>query len=170
MLFFTGDEHHGHFNVLKYCNRPYATVEEMNQDLIKKHNEVVTPQDLTLHVGDFTLKNTDFAHSIIKQLNGSHTFLIGSHDYWLKKKGLQIWEKTIEGTHIVACHYAMHVWPRSHYNSWHVFGHAHGRLSLPGKRHDVGVDNNNFYPVSFESLSKIMSCKENNPNLIIHGY
>ncbi len=138
----------------------------MNHTIISRHNELVTPQDHTIHCGDFTLRNEKFAQSIIKQLNGTHTFLIGSHDYWLKKKGLQIWEKTIEGTHIVACHYAMHVWPRSHFNSWHVFGHSHGRLNLSGKRYDVGVDNTGFYPVSYGSLVEIMEGKSDNFNLI----
>ena len=62
------------------------------------------------------------------------------------------------------CHYAMHVWPRSHYNSWHIFGHSHGALSLPGKRWDVGVDNNNYMPVSMSQLRIIMDKKSDNIN------
>jgi calcineurin-like phosphoesterase family protein len=142
----------------------------MNHDLITKHNEIVTPQDHTIHVGDFTLRNTDFAQSIIKQLNGNHTFLLGSHDYWMKKKGLQIWEKKIDDKYVVASHYPFYVWPRSHYNSWHVYGHVHGNLDLPGKRYDVGVDNNEFYPVPFEVLRNIMYYKEDNRNLVKKRY
>ncbi len=134
----------------------------MNQDLIQKHNEVVTEQDHTIHLGDFTLRNKKFAQSIIKQLNGTHTFLLGSHDYWLQKNSLQIWEKRVEKEYIIACHYAMHTWPRSHYGSWHIFGHSHGNLKLPGKRYDVGVDNNQYYPISFEDLAVIMTAVEKN--------
>jgi calcineurin-like phosphoesterase family protein len=166
VIFFTADQHFDHYNIIKYCTRPYSNTDEMNHDLITKFNEVVTPQDRTIHVGDFTLKGTSFAQSIIKQLNGTHTFLLGSHDYWMKKKGLQIWEKKVEGSYIVACHYALHTWPRSHFNSWHVFGHSHGNLQLSGKRHDVGVDNNAFYPVSYSSLAEIMDGKSDNFNLV----
>ena len=169
MIFFTSDQHYSHHNVIKYCDRPFQNTDAMNHALISNHNEVVTPQDHTVHVGDFTLKNTPFAQSIIRQLNGSHTFLLGSHDYWMKKKGLQIWEKKVEASYIVACHYALHTWPRSHFNSWHVFGHSHGNLDLPGKRYDVGVDNNAFYPVSYSSLKEIMAGKGDNFNLVKKG-
>lgn len=166
MIFWTADQHYDHYNIIKYCNRPYTNTDEMNHDLITKHNEVVTPQDHTIHVGDFTLRNTSFAKDIIRQLNGNHTFLIGSHDYWLKKKGLHIWQKKIEGEFIVACHYALRVWHKSHYNSWHVFGHSHGNLLPQGKSWDVGVDNNGFYPVSFDQLKSIMQKMPDNNNLI----
>lgn len=169
MIFFTSDEHFDHNNIIRYCNRPFSNTDEMNHAIITNHNEVVSKNDHTVHVGDFTLRNTSFAQSIIKQLNGNHTFLLGSHDYWLKKKGLQIWEKKTENAYVVACHYAMHVWPRSHYGSVHVFGHSHGNLDLPGKRHDIGVDNNNFYPVSETYLTEIMATKSDNFNLIKKG-
>lgn len=51
----------------------------------------------------------------------------------------------------------MRTWERSYHGSWQVFGHSHGRLEPIGKQWDVGVDNNNFYPVSFDKLSSIMS-------------
>ncbi len=41
MIFFTGDEHFGHKNVIKYCNRPFSDVDEMDREIIKRHNEVV---------------------------------------------------------------------------------------------------------------------------------
>jgi len=64
--------------------------------------------------------------------------------------------KTIEGQTVVALHYAMRTWPQSHYGSWQVFGHSHGNLPPIGLQWDVGVDNNNFYPVSFDELKIIM--------------
>ena len=109
---------------------------------------------------------TEPAKEVIKQLNGSHTFLIGNHDSWLKNKGRDIWQKTINGQIIVACHYPMRVWNCSHYNSWQVFSHPHGKLKPLGKQWDVSVANNNYYPVSFEKLQDIMATAEDNFNLI----
>jgi len=155
MYWFTADEHYGHFNIIKYCNRPFASVIEMDETIIKNHNAIVNLSDTVIHVGDFTLGKKERAGLYIKQLKGNHVFIQGSHDYWLKN-AVQIWERTIEGIHIVACHYAMRRWSKSHYGSWQIYGHSHGNLQPEGLQYDVGVDNNNFYPVSFEDLKKIM--------------
>jgi len=62
----------------------------------------------------------------------------------------------------------MLVWDKSHFNSWQLFGHSHGMLSLAGlgKQFDVGVDNNDFYPVSFDQLLGIMKERPDNSNYI----
>lgn len=174
--FFTADEHYFHKNIIKYCNRPFSNVSEMNETIIKMHNSIVTNNDITIHAGDFSLGKKEETNEVIKQLNGNHIFLNGSHDYWLKGKQNihEILEKNFfyEGTkekfHIIVCHYCLRIWPRSHYNSWHVYGHSHGSLQSIGKSHDVGVDNNNFSPVSLTKLIEIMKDKEDNPNLIKH--
>ena len=160
MYWFTADEHYGHYNIIKYCERPFKTVEEMDETLIANHNEVVQKTDIVIHVGDFTLVKKDRASEYIQRLTGNHIFLLGSHDRWLNNNARQIWEKRIEGQVIVACHYAMRRWPRSHYGSWQVYGHSHGGLPPVGKQYDVGVDNNNFYPVSFYQLRDIMEKQE----------
>ena len=165
MYFFTADEHYYHKNIIKYCNRPFANVENMNRALIGRHNEVVSNTDTVVHAGDFTLAKGDLVQSVIRKLNGNHVFLQGSHDHW-NKKLRQIWERTIEGQYIVICHYAMRTWARSHYNSWQLFGHSHGTLEPVGKQWDIGVDNNNFFPVSFEQLGEIMAGRPDNPNRI----
>jgi len=78
----------------------------------------------------------------------------------------EIWEKTIEGQHIVVCHYAMRTWGKSHWNSWQLHGHSHGMLESIGKQYDVGVDCNDFYPVSFDKIKIIMESKQDNMNYI----
>ena len=166
--FFSADEHYFHKNVLKYCNRPFSTVDEMNHTLISNNNSIVTDNDYVIHIGDFTLASRGAAESIIKQLKGQHIFIIGSHDRWLNNKGKQIWERTIENQHIVCCHYPMYSWPRSHYNSFLCYGHHHGRLKVPCKAIDVGVDTNNFYPYSFNNVIKRMEEQPDTPGLIKH--
>ncbi len=163
MYFFTADEHYFHKNIIKYCSRPFSSVEEMNVTLISNHNEVVRKRDVVVHVGDFSFGTWEETSEIIRQLNGRHVFIQGDHDSWMKKARkevyldiIQIWEKIFRGQWIIACHYPMLSWPRSYHGSWQVFGHVHGRLSLDklGRQWDVGVDNNNFYPVSFTQLEK----------------
>ena len=168
MYFFTADEHYGHKKVIAYNNRPFSSIEEMDKQLICNFNEVVTPQDVTVHAGDFCWLNKadQVQKKYLSKLNGTHILLIGSHDHWQPSSGKYIWRKRIDNNLIMVCHYAMLTWECSHYNSWQLFGHSHGRLQLPGKQHDIGVDNNNYYPVSYEQIVKIMKTKEDNWNYI----
>ena len=168
MYWFTADEHYGHKNIIKYCDRPFHTIKEMDDVIISNFNSVVGKNDTTIHAGDFCwCNNIKDASEYIKRLHGNHVFIKGSHDHWMPNSAKYIWRKTIEGQFIMVCHYAMRTWERSHYNSWQLFGHSHGRLEPVGKQHDIGVDNNDFEPVSFEELRLIMdNCREDNPNLV----
>jgi calcineurin-like phosphoesterase family protein len=169
MKFFTADEHYGHANIVRYSNRPFSTAEEMDDVLIANHNSVVKANDVVYHIGDFTLeKNTEKVYrKYINRLNGNHVFIAGSHDYWIpdkeKRYMLEIKEK---GFHLVLCHYAMRVWPRSHYNSFQLYGHSHGQLPPVGKQWDAGVDNNNYFPLSLDQIIEIMKNREDNFNLV----
>lgn len=161
--YFTADEHFGHGNIIKYCNRPFDSVEKMDNELIKRANSIVNKDDIVVHIGDFTLKGKKDADCYINRLNGHHIFIKGSHDYWDKKLPF-IWETKIDGIYVVACHYAMRVWPQSHYESLLFYGHSHGRLEPFKNSWDVGVDNNNYYPVSFEELLKKLNIKNSMEN------
>lgn len=157
MYFFTADEHYGHANILEYCHRPFNTVEQMDEALITNHNAIVGSNDVVVHAGDFTLKSRTAAEQIIKRLNGNHIFLRGSHDRWLPDSAKFMWRKVVAGRLIVVCHYALRTWEGAYHDSWQLHGHSHGRLEPLGLQWDVGVDNNNFYPVSFEQLAVIMA-------------
>lgn len=168
MWFFTSDEHYFHKNVIKYCNRPFVDLKEMHDELISRNNKIVKDSDIVVHLGDTSFERMKRTmDEIISKLNGNHIFLKGSHDKWLDEEFSQIWEKKIDNNYIVCCHYCLQIWPRSHYNSWHLFGHSHGYLdNITGKRLDIGVDTNNYYPYSLEQIKSIMSKKEDNPNLV----
>ena len=165
--FFTSDEHYGHTNIIKYCNRPFKNIDDMDTEIIKRHNEVVGDEDIVIHAGDFTMrKNEREAENYIRRLNGKHIFIKGSHDHWINNFSHYIWKKEIEDNYIVVCHFAMRVWPKSHYNSWQLYGHSHGKLEGIGKQMDIGVDTHNYYPYSLEEIKKIMNKKPDNFNLI----
>jgi calcineurin-like phosphoesterase family protein len=167
-VFFTADEHYYHRNIIKFCNRPFFDVKEMHDALINNHNEVVRDDCITFHIGDFALCNKDFdaVISILDRLNGKHIMINGSHDKWFYSSKIRyncgiahdmIHKIEVDGQRIVLCHYAMNVWPSSFHGSWHLFGHSHGRLKGSGRSFDVGVDCNNFYPLSFEEITIEMS-------------
>lgn len=165
MYFFTADEHYGHEKIIEYCHRPFANVVEMDLALIANHNQVVGKNDITIHVGDFGWFNKqEGAIVVISQLNGSHIFLKGSHDRWLPDSAKFMWRKMIDGQFVVVSHYAMRTWERAHYGSWQLYGHSHGTLPGVGKQMDIGVDCNNFTPISFCQIKTLMDQQP-----ILHG-
>ena len=167
MIFFTSDEHYNHINqkgsgVIDYCNRPFKDINEMNEELIKRHNEVVRLGDTTYHIGDFAFKGKSYNYSyetLRNRLRGNHIFLNGSHDRGnpLIDPKITTLEIKINGQSIFLNHYAQRRWAKSHYGSWHLFGHSHGTLESYGYSFDVGVDTNNFYPYSFDQIKERMS-------------
>lgn len=172
--FFTADEHYYHQNkksgrgVIQYCNRPFSSVEEMNETIVENHNSVVPNDGITVHIGDFSFGTRQETSEIIKRLNGTHVFLEGDHDRWLST-ARQIWKKKIDNFFIVCCHWPMWSWPRSHYGSWMLYGHHHGRVEgfrTVGKSMDVGVDTNNFFPYRLDQIIEAMKEKPDNPGMI----
>jgi len=171
--FFTADTHFGHENIIKYCARPFANAEEMDAVLIENWNNKINDGDLVYHLGDFSWGNSVQYRA---QLNGDIIFLRGNHDKdALQNKHLFLRtltreELTLGGQFIVMSHYAMRVWNKSHFNAWHLYGHSHGTLPPEGKSWDVGVDYNDYAPISFEELKSIMDARPNNVNLVKNLY
>lgn len=175
MIFFTADLHLGHGNIIKYCHRPFGDSQEMDKTIIENTIKVCREGDMIWNLGDLSFKEK-YALPYLETLQkfGIHmAYIKGNHDDGivdlLRHFGIPIDEQItikIEGQIIVLNHYAMRVWDRSHYNSWQLYGHSHGTLPPQGKQYDVGVDKNNFYPLSFNQLRIIMAKQPDNFNLI----
>lgn len=181
-IYVTSDTHFGHHNIIRYTNRPWSFVEEMNEALIHNWNSVVGKNDHIYHLGDFGMGRIYPLVQILKRLNGKKFLVNGNHDIKaIKDPGFcKQWEwikpyyelkvadpETGKKQMIVMCHYAFRVWNKSHHGSWCLCGHSHGSLkeALPhyvgaGKLLDVGTDVHNYKPVSYEQLKQIMSYKE----------
>lgn len=168
MYWFTADEHYGHLSIIKYCNRPFASIDEMDHELIKRFNERVSKEDVTIHAGDFCWCNSykDAHQKYVSKLNGTHIFLVGSHDHWLPSSARMLIRRRIDGQLVTVCHYAMKTWPSSHYNSWHLYGHSHGKLEGQGKSFDIGVDGHDYRPWSWEEIVEEMQYRPDNFNLV----
>jgi calcineurin-like phosphoesterase family protein len=162
MIYFTSDQHFGHENLIKYCARPFSSAEEMDEEMIKRWNEVIKPLDQVYHLGDFTLGED--IHKYIRRLNGSIRFITSDfhHDSRWIKANPDIETKPIlfitsNNVNIMLCHYPMAVWERSHYGAWHLYGHVHRTgFHVPGFTMNVGVDFHGFYPVSFDEVADFM--------------
>lgn len=158
---FIADPHFGHANIIRYCHRPYSSVGEMDRALIANWNALVRPTDMVYVVGDVARDNTQ---AYLAQLNGRKTLIFGHHDRHLESLRSYFEEITpfkqitIDGQDIVLCHYPLMDWPGREQGAWQLHGHKHGTyLSLEAKQWDVGVDVNDYQPISFMQIKDIMS-------------
>lgn len=167
-VWFTSDHHFGHKNIIKYCNRPFLSVEEMDEELIYRWNSCIKTNDIVYYLGDFTLKNFNFAKEIFDRLKGKIYFIKGSHDCaWISTFQKQnennylgeMHTTKINNVDITMSHYSMRTWCKSHYGAYHLYGHSHGNLEGFGLSMDIGVDTNNYYPYNFHEIVSIMSKK-----------
>lgn len=174
-LFFTSDHHFGHKNIIKYSNRPFRDVEEMNETMIARWNKKVGPNDQVYYLGDFGMtKDRAMIQDILERLNGRIYLIKGNHEgaalhypqyfEWIKDyHELSVADADAPNGKqtLILFHYAMRVWRSDFRKTWHLYGHSHG--TLPDKAHklafDVGVDCHDFYPLSYEEVKAIMAKK-----------
>lgn len=173
MDFFTADLHLNHGNIIKYCNRPFDNADAMNKTIINNWNNKVSANDTVYVLGDFCFYG-DIVN-IAKTLNGKKILIKGNHDYKQSKRNLleafesvhDLYTYRYNGNKFTLCHYAMRVWPSSHYGTRHLFGHSHGALKevTPGSM-DVGVDCHNFTPLSIDEVVAALDAKWGPPKNI----
>jgi calcineurin-like phosphoesterase family protein len=76
---FTSDHHFGHANIIKYCDRPFADVDEMNEALVANWNRLVGETDTVYYLGDFSLK-LSIMERYAPRLKGRKILIAGNHD------------------------------------------------------------------------------------------
>ena len=178
MIYFTSDLHLGHWNIARYCNRPFKSLKDMDDKLITNINERVKEEDTLFHIGDFCFSHSseatdapkkpyEYYRNLIKCKN--IIFLRGNHDRNNSvKTPIQSLVIFHGGHNINLVHdpkFAI-----SNYKLNFV-GHVHNLWSfkkvLAGERYticcNVGVDVNNFYPVTYgEIISKLTKWRKQN--------
>ena len=162
---FTSDTHFGHFNIIKYTNRPFKSLEDMNNEIIKRWNEKVKPEDTIYFLGDFFFKNSKKGNGDIykfdyydSKLNGKKIYIKGNHEHSNDVKS-HITALILEfgGVEVYCTHR-----PQDSNNNFklNLCGHVHEKWK---SREDtkfgattvlinVGVDVWNFYPVSIQEI------------------
>lgn len=131
--FYIADNHFGHENIIKFDNRPFVSIEVMNQEMLLNWNRAVSPSDEVYILGDIYMKMppADFL-PILKKLNGHKHLIVGNHDRLnedIRKQFVTISEiKEIRENNyrLFLCHYPVHMWNGNwHENSIHLYGHVH---------------------------------------------
>lgn len=161
-VYVISDTHFNHANIIKYCNRPYATVPEMNEALIKNWNSVVTNEDTVYFLGDFALGKRDNIIEIGNQLNGHKILVMGNHDRVTataftdagfetiyKKPTLIKFEEY--GMEILFSHAPVFEPLYQHYN---IHGHIHDVIGNDAKHFCACVEQINYTPILLDDIVK----------------
>jgi len=172
-IFVISDQHFGHNNILKFKSstgeliRPeFQDIHDMNAKMIENHNSIVKPEDEVYFLGDVAFNQRVF-HSVMPQLNGIKTLILGNHDhlnvvkdyykYFFNRihsyKSLKIGKAELLFTHF-PLHETSFYYKEKSYN---VHGHIHEKDS-PGKRwFNASVERINYTPIHVEEILNIIS-------------
>ena len=162
-VFFVSDTHFFHKNIIKYCDRPFSDVDEMNQFMIDRWNEAVGPDDIVIHVGDvFMGRYKSFQESgLIEGLNGRKILIEGNRDRSAKRMKLLGFDevhksvslelpngkvallKHIPQEDTEGCDYQFH-------------GHTHSRLKIVDRHVNFTVEAWDYKPISLSDVMKIL--------------
>jgi len=179
MIYFTSDLHFGHSNIIKLCNRPFASVDEMDAALTRNWNATVKRNDEVYILGDFTMKPAAEAHKYLAPLNGRKYLVRGNHDRFLNRleefESDFVWVKDYhvlkrDGQAFVLFHYPILEWAGFFRGAIHLHGHVHNRETSnsrlaagSGFAFNVGVDCNDFRPISIEDILLLAELEKENP-------
>jgi calcineurin-like phosphoesterase family protein len=135
---FISDLHFSHANIIKYDGRPFTSLQEHDEYIVKEWNKVVSPEDDVYILGDIVLvngvKTIEYRKEILSRLNGKLHLVKGNHDgkdatlHQSKSfESISELEKLVlpNGTHIIMCHYPLMSWAHMYKGSYHLYGHVH---------------------------------------------
>lgn len=173
MNLYISDLHFGPKNVIRFDQRPFMDVEEMDAKIIALWNEKVSKGDNVYVLGDFCYRNEQPEQWYLEQLKGHKHLIIGNHDTKLLKNEIamahfesvdKIMNIKYDHENIILCHYPLATWDKAHYGSWHIYGHVHGNNSdeesmefinfmvKKEKALNAGCMINNYMPATLEEL------------------
>lgn len=184
--YFTADLHLGHVNIIGYTGRPYRAVDDMDLDLVQRWNAAVSPDDEIWVLGDLAMGRIDDSLNLAELLAGRKVLVPGNHDrcwagarrgrreQWLDRyadAGFEIVDRpdpiTLSGQRTLLDHFPYEGDSRSQERyvehrpadrgEWLLHGHVHGKWRQCGRQINVGVDAWGGYPVSEETLAKLVA-------------
>lgn len=165
--FLIGDTHFYHKNIINYCDRPFETVAQMNEQLIRNWNKVVKRDDRVIVVGDFALCGREQIIQIGKKLNGKKTLILGNHDrasiktyYEAGFEFVSQYPIVLDEFYIIS-HYPKYVQPKGIYSN--IYAHVHNDetyLDCTARSFCVSAERINYTPIDFNLIKERMNSYE----------
>jgi calcineurin-like phosphoesterase family protein len=165
------DTHFGHAGVTKFLGpdgktklRPWDSVEEMDEAMVKLWNEVVKPEDRVWHLGDVVINRKSLP--ILGRLNGRKKLIMGNHDIFKASEYLEYFED-VKSFHklddYALTHIPLHPDSIGRWAKGNIHGHLHANnvMKKPGwigkKNRDmryicVCVEQTGFKPIDFDDI------------------
>lgn len=164
-IFFVADWHIGHRNIIKYCNRPFESVNQMNSYIQKRHNQTVGKDDVVYVLGDVTFLNMESSKEFIKSLNGFKFLIKGNHDrksneYYRKLGFIEVYDNPIIfGKNTILSHEPIMDELYNKSPLFNIYGHIHDKaLNIPGDhKFCCSVEKTDYKPVSLNEIIQFAS-------------
>lgn len=142
MKFYIADTHFDHANIIHFDNRPFTSIEEMNEAIITNWNKVVRKEDEVFILGDFCWGKEPRWIELLEKLNGQKTLIVGNHDimpqksrrYFADVKDYKV--ITDNDRKIVLSHYPIPCYRNHFYRWYHLYGHVHTSFEFNMMEHD----------------------------------
>ena len=150
------DPHFWHTNIIRYADRPFKTVEEMNSALIKNHNNTVSKHDKVFILGDFALADKEKTANIIQQLQGTLILIMGNHDqrsykWWLEAGFDQVSKYPIVvDTYTILSHEP--IWIEIGGRYYNIHGHLHNYILDLNRYMNVCVETTDYKPINLDLI------------------
>lgn len=165
-IFFIADTHFGDSDVIIYENRPFSSVDNMDNILVQNWNNTVSENDKIFVVGDLSFHDKDKTIEICRKLNGEKFLVMGNHDteneqfyYECGFSGVSRYPIIYNGFWIIS-HEPLYINRTMPYAN--IFGHVHGNpiyKDVSGRSFCVSAERINYTPIEFTEIQRCI--KEN---------
>lgn len=161
---FISDTHFFHTNIIKFVDdagkriRPWDTLEDMHEYMIKQWNSVVKDQDYVYHLGDVTFQYHGAFNNLMSRLKGKKRLIVGNHDKIWNPALINNFEKAdlwkgFKEHNFTASHMPLPL-KGLRDGAYNVHGHVHQRSLEDNHYINVSVEVRNYTPVSIEEIVK----------------
>jgi len=155
-IYFIGDTHFGHKGIIQFSEtkpfRPFDTIEEHDEELVKRWNSVVGKKDNVWHLGDVAFGARNLP--VLGRLNGYKRLIMGNHDVYGASEYLKYFSKVfgiVEYKGMVLSHAPLH---ESQLKRWYinVHGHLHTKTLNDPRYINVSCEQINLTPVPLDYI------------------
>ena len=165
MIYFSGCLHLYHSNIIKYCHRPFSSVEEMREDCLNTIRKIIKPEDTWINLGDLWCQNEEQVRDIYNSIKCKEKiFIIGNHDkitlkaqnkYNVFHKTQDYLELKYKDNFFCCSHYPYLSWNHQNHGAMMIHSHTHAavdKFNTNCRRMDVGYDSTKQWLISIDEV------------------